>query len=61
MPPRTTLAKRKHTSFLSATPRKNVPNTDKNVPGKFITFFPNKTGIKTAKILFYFLRTIPKC
>ncbi|XP_026516285.1 sperm-tail PG-rich repeat-containing protein 2 [Terrapene carolina triunguis] len=33
MPPRTTLAKRKHTSFLSATPRKNVPNTDKDVPG----------------------------
>ncbi|KAM9143858.1 sperm-tail PG-rich repeat-containing protein 2 [Pangshura tecta] len=33
MPPRTTLAKRKHASFLSATPRKNVPNTDKDVPG----------------------------
>ncbi|XP_030420629.1 sperm-tail PG-rich repeat-containing protein 2 isoform X6 [Gopherus evgoodei] len=33
MPPRTTLAKRKHTSFLSATPRKNIYNTDKDVPG----------------------------
>ncbi|XP_044873434.1 sperm-tail PG-rich repeat-containing protein 2 isoform X1 [Mauremys mutica] len=33
MPPRTTLAKRKHTSFLSATPRKNVSSTDKDVPG----------------------------
>ncbi|XP_039397505.1 sperm-tail PG-rich repeat-containing protein 2 isoform X2 [Mauremys reevesii] len=33
MPPRTTLAKRKHTSFLSATPRKNISNTDKDVPG----------------------------
>ncbi|XP_050800000.1 sperm-tail PG-rich repeat-containing protein 2 isoform X2 [Gopherus flavomarginatus] len=33
MPPRTTLAKRKHTSFLSATPRKNIHNIDKDVPG----------------------------
>nr|XP_032660004.1 sperm-tail PG-rich repeat-containing protein 2-like [Chelonoidis abingdonii] len=33
MPPRSTLAKRKQTSFLSATPRKNIHNTDKDVPG----------------------------
>ncbi|CAM5139642.1 unnamed protein product [Natator depressus] len=47
MPPRTTLAKRKHTSFLSATPRKNVPNTDKNVPGPG-TYNP---VVKTASII----------
>uniref|UniRef100_A0A8C8RY61 Sperm tail PG-rich repeat containing 2 n=1 Tax=Pelusios castaneus TaxID=367368 RepID=A0A8C8RY61_9SAUR len=33
MPPRTILAKRKHASFLSATPRKILSNTDKDVPG----------------------------
>nr|XP_025046563.1 sperm-tail PG-rich repeat-containing protein 2-like isoform X2 [Pelodiscus sinensis]XP_025046564.1 sperm-tail PG-rich repeat-containing protein 2-like isoform X2 [Pelodiscus sinensis] len=37
MPPRTTLAKRKHSSFLSATPRKNLPTTDKNIPGRITT------------------------
>ncbi|XP_067413496.1 sperm-tail PG-rich repeat-containing protein 2 [Emydura macquarii macquarii] len=33
MPPRTILAKRKHASFLSATSRKFLSNTDKDVPG----------------------------
>ncbi|XP_043401446.1 sperm-tail PG-rich repeat-containing protein 2 isoform X7 [Chelonia mydas] len=56
MPPRTTLAKRKHTSFLSATPRKNVPNTDKNVPGPG-TYNP---VVKTASIISLFVSRVER-
>ncbi|CAM4545485.1 unnamed protein product [Lepidochelys olivacea] len=56
MPPRTTLAKRKHTSFLSATPRKNVPNTDKDVPGPG-TYNP---VVKSASIISLFVSRVER-
>lgn len=39
MPPRTTVAKRKHASFLSTTSRQGLMATERGLPGTFLKKF----------------------